>query len=79
MSAGDTADPFGPGSDPFGTARLRAAICESWQSPTGLLGDSAAESDLVSVGYRYQLFTRLAANGADAAAAAGYQAPSRSG
>ena len=72
MSAGDTADPFGPGSDPFGTARLRAAICESWQvSPTRLLEDSAAESDLVSVGYRDRLFTELAANGADAAAAAG--------
>ena len=37
------------------------------------------ESDLVSVGYRDRLFTELAANGADAAAAAGYRAPSRSG
>ncbi len=66
------AERAGPGSDPFDTAGLRAAICESWQvSPTRLLEDCAAESDLVSVGYRDRLFTELAANGADAAAAAG--------
>ena len=60
------------GLDPFATAGLRAAIAESWRlSQTRLLEDCAAESDLVSVGYRDRLFTELAANGADAAAAAG--------
>lgn len=58
--------------DPFGTARLRSATLTSWQnSPTRLAEDAAAENDLVSVGYRDRLITELAANAADAAAAAG--------
>ncbi|ETA04669.1 sacsin N-terminal ATP-binding-like domain-containing protein [Gordonia alkanivorans] len=65
-----SADPFGP--DPFGTAALRSSTLDAWTaSPTRLAEDAAAESDLVTVGYRDRLLTELAANAADAAAAAG--------
>ena len=63
------ADPVNP--DPFGTARVRAATLQAWRSsPTRLAEDIAAETDLVSVGYRDRLLTELAANAADAAAVA---------
>ncbi|WP_168704994.1 sacsin N-terminal ATP-binding-like domain-containing protein [Gordonia paraffinivorans] len=59
-------------ADPFGTASLRTATLDAWAaSPTRLAEDAAAESDLVTVGYRDRLLTELAANAADAAAAAG--------
>ncbi|WP_232717255.1 sacsin N-terminal ATP-binding-like domain-containing protein [Gordonia metallireducens] len=65
-----SADPFGP--DPFDTAALRSSTLDAWvASPTRLAEDAAAESDLVTVGYRDRLLTELAANAADAAAAAG--------
>ncbi|MCK8615375.1 sacsin N-terminal ATP-binding-like domain-containing protein [Gordonia sp. C13] len=65
-----SADPFGP--DPFDTAALRSSTLAAWMaSPTRLAEDAAAESDLVTVGYRDRLLTELAANAADAAAAAG--------
>ncbi|MFT4397447.1 sacsin N-terminal ATP-binding-like domain-containing protein [Gordonia lacunae] len=58
--------------DPFGTAALRSSILDAWaSSPTRLAEDAAAESDLVTVGYRDRLLTELAANAADAASAAG--------
>ncbi|WP_439031953.1 sacsin N-terminal ATP-binding-like domain-containing protein [Gordonia terrae] len=58
--------------DPFGTAALRSSTLDAWvSSPTRLAEDAAAESDLVTVGYRDRLLTELAANAADAAAAAG--------
>ena len=48
---------------------------DAWRSsPTRLIEDSNAEDDLVTVGYRDRLFTELAVNGADAAAAAGSRA-----
>ena len=63
------ADPVNP--DPFGTARVRAATLQAWRSsPTRLAEDIAAETDLVTVGYRDRLLTELAANAADAAAVA---------
>ncbi|MFE0748426.1 sacsin N-terminal ATP-binding-like domain-containing protein [Gordonia sp. NPDC058843] len=58
--------------DPFGTAVLRSSMLDAWaSSPTRLAEDAAAESDLVTVGYRDRLLTELAANAADAASAAG--------
>ena len=60
------------GPDPFGVDRLREAILQSWTaSPTRLREDTAAESDLVGVGYRDRLLTELVANAADAATEAG--------
>ncbi|GAC68322.1 sacsin N-terminal ATP-binding-like domain-containing protein [Gordonia soli] len=59
-------------ADPFGTADLRTSTLEGWRSsPTRLREDLATERDLVTVGYRDRLLTELAANAADAAAAAG--------
>ncbi|MGB3696719.1 MAG: hypothetical protein WBA05_04745, partial [Gordonia sp. (in: high G+C Gram-positive bacteria)] len=59
-------------ADPFGTADLRRATLAGWQgSPTRLAEDAAAEAELIEIGYRDRLFTELAANAADAAAAAG--------
>lgn len=59
-------------TDPFGVDRLRDAIVASWMaSPTRLHEDTAAESDLVGVGYRDRLLTELVANAADAATEAG--------
>ncbi|SDU58848.1 sacsin N-terminal ATP-binding-like domain-containing protein [Gordonia westfalica] len=59
-------------ADPFGTAALRSSTLDAWvASPTRLAEDAAAESDLVTVGYRDRLLTELAANAADAAAEAG--------
>ncbi|MEO9327073.1 sacsin N-terminal ATP-binding-like domain-containing protein [Gordonia aurantiaca] len=64
------ADPVDP--DPFDTESLREATLDAWAaSPTRLAEDAAAEADLVTVGYRDRLLTELAANAADAAAAAG--------
>ncbi|MFW0785450.1 hypothetical protein AAFP35_13090 [Gordonia sp. CPCC 206044] len=58
--------------DPFELADLRSSTLASWRgSPTRFAEDSAVEADLVTVGYRDRLFTELAANAADAAAAAG--------
>lgn len=58
--------------DPFGVAALRAAVLAGWRaSPTRLIEDSRAETDLAAVGYRDRLFIELAANAADAAAEAG--------
>ncbi len=58
--------------DPFDTAVLRSSTLDAWAaSPTRLAEDAAAESDLVTVGYRDRLLTELAANAADAASAAG--------
>ncbi|ROZ89413.1 hypothetical protein EEB19_18170 [Gordonia sp. OPL2] len=51
---------------------MRSATLDTWRtSPTRLAEDVAAETDLVTVGYRDRLFTELAANAADAAAASG--------
>ena len=67
-----TPDPVVQPSDPFGLGRLRDSILGSWlTSPTRLREDTAAETDLVGVGYRDRLLTELVANAADAATAAG--------
>ena len=67
-----TPDPVVQPPDPFGLARLRDSILGSWlTSPTRLREDTAAETDLVGVGYRDRLLTELVANAADAATAAG--------
>ncbi|MDL9937784.1 hypothetical protein QSJ18_13605 [Gordonia sp. ABSL1-1] len=59
-------------ADPFGTAAIRASTLAAWTtSTTRLAEDVATETDLVTVGYRDRLLTELAANAADAAAAAG--------
>ncbi len=58
-------------ADPFGTAALRAATLSAWRdSPTRLAEDVAAEAELRQIGYRDRIITELAANAADAAAAA---------
>lgn len=57
--------------DPFGLAALRESTRTAWQSsPTRLTEDTATEHDLAAIGYRDRLPVELAANAADAAAAA---------
>lgn len=65
--------PQPPGeADPFGTAALRDAALQSWQtSPTRFREDANAEEDLRLGGYRDRLFVELAQNAADAAVADG--------
>lgn len=58
-------------ADPFGLAALRESTRAAWRSsPTRLAEDIATEGDLASIGYRDRLPVELAANAADAAAAA---------
>ncbi|MEU7818515.1 hypothetical protein AB0B41_39855, partial [Pseudonocardia sp. NPDC049154] len=60
------------GTDPFGTAALRAALLATWSdSPTRFREDANAEEDLVLGGYAETWFVELAQNAADAARAAG--------
>ncbi|GAA2885842.1 hypothetical protein GCM10010472_50050 [Pseudonocardia halophobica] len=60
------------GTDPFGTAPLRAALLAAWSdSPTRFREDANAEEDLVLGGYAETWFVELAQNAADAARAAG--------
>ncbi|MGW6537928.1 sacsin N-terminal ATP-binding-like domain-containing protein [Streptomyces sp. NPDC055051] len=60
------------GSDPFGTARLRRGVLDSWAaSPARFREDANAEEDLALGGYRDRLVVELAQNAADAAARAG--------
>ncbi|MGW0603453.1 sacsin N-terminal ATP-binding-like domain-containing protein [Streptomyces sp. NPDC002640] len=67
-------DPGAP--DPFGTARLRRAVLDTWTTaPPRFREDANAEEDLVLGGYRDRLVVELAQNAADAAARAG--APGR--
>lgn len=72
---GETFGPVGTDAgtaDPFGTARLRAAVLAAWRdSPTRLREDASTEADLVRAGYRDRLLTELAQNAADAAVQAG--------
>ncbi|WP_020664472.1 sacsin N-terminal ATP-binding-like domain-containing protein [Amycolatopsis benzoatilytica] len=59
-------------SDPFGTARLRAAVLAAWRdSPTRFTEDTNSERDLRVGAYRDRLFVELAQNAADAAQVAG--------
>ncbi|MGW4055438.1 sacsin N-terminal ATP-binding-like domain-containing protein [Streptomyces sp. NPDC004779] len=59
------------GSDPFGTARLRRGVLDSWAaSPARFREDANAEEDLALGGYRDRLVVELAQNAADAAARA---------
>lgn len=61
----------GRSHDPFGTRALRESTLRAWaSSPTRLREDHTAEADLTTIGYRDRMFTELAANAADAAAAA---------
>ncbi|MFE7316365.1 sacsin N-terminal ATP-binding-like domain-containing protein [Streptomyces sp. NPDC057555] len=60
------------GADPFGTARLRRGVLDSWAaSPARFREDANAEEDLALGGYRDRLAVELAQNAADAAARAG--------
>ncbi|MGK5631928.1 sacsin N-terminal ATP-binding-like domain-containing protein [Streptomyces sp. URMC 123] len=66
------ARPTPPGSDPFGTARLRRGVLDSWlTSPARFREDANAEEELALGGYRDRLVVELAQNAADAAARAG--------
>ncbi|MFD7033462.1 sacsin N-terminal ATP-binding-like domain-containing protein [Streptomyces sp. NPDC059917] len=59
------------GVDPFGTARLRRGVLDSWGAgPTRFREDANAEEDLALGGYRDRLVVELAQNAADAAARA---------
>ncbi|MCX5198654.1 molecular chaperone Hsp90 [Streptomyces sp. NBC_00249] len=59
------------GVDPFGTARLRRGVLDSWGSgPARFREDANAEEDLALGGYRDRLVVELAQNAADAAARA---------
>jgi len=59
-------------TDPFDTARLRAAVLAAWRdSPTRFREDANAEEDLYLGGYRDRLLVELAQNAADAALDAG--------
>ncbi|WP_184346762.1 sacsin N-terminal ATP-binding-like domain-containing protein [Streptomyces olivoverticillatus] len=58
--------------DPFGTARLRRGVLDSWvASPARFREDANAEEDLALGGYRDRLVVELAQNASDAAARAG--------
>ncbi|MEU2394323.1 molecular chaperone Hsp90 [Streptomyces sp. NPDC007369] len=60
------------GTDPFGTARLRRGVIDSWAAgPSRFREDANAEEDLALGGYRDRLVVELAQNAADAAARAG--------
>ncbi|MFD9169332.1 sacsin N-terminal ATP-binding-like domain-containing protein [Streptomyces diastaticus] len=64
--------PAQEGTDPFGTARRRRTVLDSWAaSPARFREDANAEEDLVLGGYRDRLVVELAQNAADAAARAG--------
>ncbi|MEV6729768.1 molecular chaperone Hsp90 [Streptomyces sp. NPDC051364] len=59
------------GVDPFGTARLRRGVLDSWGAgPARFREDANAEEDLALGGYRDRLVVELAQNAADAAARA---------
>ncbi|AXE26846.1 molecular chaperone Hsp90 [Streptomyces globosus] len=69
MSVRVTAAPGGV--DPFGTARLRRGVLDSWGAgPARFREDANAEEDLALGGYRDRLVVELAQNAADAAARA---------
>ena len=58
--------------DPFGTARIRARVLDSWAAaPVRFREDANLEEDLVLGGYRDRVLVELAQNAADAAARAG--------
>ncbi|MCX5362678.1 molecular chaperone Hsp90 [Streptomyces sp. NBC_00124] len=64
--------PAAEGADPFGTARLRRGVLDTWvTSPARFREDANAEEDLALGGYRDRLVVELAQNAADAAARAG--------
>lgn len=59
-------------SDPFGTADLRQVVLNAWTaSPTRFREDANAEDLLAAGGYAGRALVELAANGVDAAVAAG--------
>src|SRR3954466_16212492 len=58
-------------ADPFDTAGIRRRVLAAWaDSPARFRDDANAEEDLVRGGYRDRVLVELAANAADAAAAA---------
>ncbi|MFD6130231.1 hypothetical protein, partial [Streptomyces diastaticus] len=58
--------PAQEGTDPFGTARRRRTVLDSWAaSPARFREDANAEEDLVLGGYRDRLVVELAQNAAD--------------
>ncbi|MBN9607778.1 MAG: hypothetical protein BGO26_09940 [Actinobacteria bacterium 69-20] len=60
-----------PGDDPFRTADLRAAVLTTWSAAPARFREDANAEELLSIGYRGRVIAELAANGADAARAAG--------
>ncbi|WP_420123598.1 sacsin N-terminal ATP-binding-like domain-containing protein, partial [Nakamurella sp.] len=63
------------GTDPFGTADLRRVVLAAWSaSPARFREDANAEDLLAAGGYAGRALVELAANGVDAAAAAGVPA-----
>ena len=70
MPAGDPAV-GAPGDDPFRTADLRAAVLTTWSAAPARFREDANAEELLSIGYRGRVIAELAANGADAARAAG--------
>jgi hypothetical protein len=72
VSASKIARPAPEGTDPFGTARLRRAVLDTWAaSGPRFREDANAEEDLALGGYRDRLVVELAQNAADAATRAG--------
>ncbi|MTD16984.1 hypothetical protein GIS00_23900 [Nakamurella sp. YIM 132087] len=74
-----SADPSAVGptgaADPFGTAQLRQAVLQAWTaSPRRFREDANAEEALALGGYADRVIEELAANGVDAAVAAGVPA-----
>ena len=59
------------GDDPFGTAGLRQAVLAAWAAMPSRFREDANAEELLSIGYRGRVIAELAANGADAARAAG--------
>ena len=63
-----------PAGDPFGTADLRATVLGIWTSSPARFREDANAEELLSLGYGGRVLAELAANGADAARAAGVPA-----
>ena len=66
-----------PAGDPFGTAGLRATVLSIWASSPARFREDANAEELLSLGYGGRVLAELAANGADAARAAGVPAEIR--
>lgn len=59
--------------DPFGTAALRRAVLDAWAAAPHRFREDANAEEYLSIGYAGRVIAELAANGADAAEAAGVE------